>query len=254
MGLMKLQPIQVILTANPDLQTNENLKLTGRPIVSKKVDLAGYNTKEIIKSKLNERSKKRFVNATHTTEEGTSKRNLVQPIQMVFTDGKFVQVLPKSKDEVLHITAESPMDPKDDLLTTGSVQVVKKPRKRKKTNNDSQSTSTLTTLLEPLSIKAQHKSDGLLVINTYKSSGQLSNPSNNNITNKTKSFDTKFGSNYSTITVSSANESMVKTNELVTSNGDLFCTFKNFSKMRASKAKSKVNKKRVQSSSPGTSS
>jgi len=251
--LMKLQPIQVILPENRDLPANGNLILTDSQIDSKKVDLAGYNTKEIIRSKLNERSQTRFINATQVKEENTSKRNLIQPIQMVFTNGKFVQVLPKSKDDESNITAESPMDPKDDLLTTRSVQVVKNPRKRKKTNNVSQSTSTLTNLLEPLSIKAQHKSDGLLVINTYESSGQLSNPSNNNITNKTKSFHTTYGSNNST-TVSSANESMVKTNELVTSNGDLFCTFKNFSKMRASKAKSRVNKKRVQNSSPGTSS
>jgi len=159
-----------------------------------------------------------------TTSSGTA----IQPIQMVFTDGKFVQVLPSQGIQKLRVENE-----KKPVPNIGSCNV-KEPRKRRRP--DERIKTSLTKLQEPLEIESTPHRDGEPLIDSYE---YVAGPTNNNIFNKNQpNFERRD-------IVSKTPESMVKTNEMVTSNGGVFCTFKNVNRMRNLRTSAKTRRRRV---------
>jgi len=252
--ILQLQPIQVVFTTNPvahgdqtptispvQLFPNQSLSPT-----TPKTHKSG--TREKIQTKLNERAQNKPTTEVHVTDLGTSATSLVQPIQMVFTDGKFVQVLPSQNIPSAICEPNNEKEKKNSTLTKPNpIRIVKKPRKRK--NPDVGSQASLTTLLEPLSIHTAQNSEGLVMINPYEPSHEYQNRSNNNITahNLNQNFIVhNFEKNRNfTKTCSTSPNRMVKTNEKVTSNGGVFCTFRNINRMKTIKSKNKARRKRA---------
>lgn len=251
--ILKLQPIQVVFTTNPVLH-EEKTQTICRPQIFPDQQLSpvtknGINdsTREQIKTKLSERLQNKPKPVSQVTDVTTSLASMVQPIQMVFTDGKFVQVLP-SQNIPHDISEPTCSKPKKSSLPSkaNEIRIVKKPRKRKSPNEGIQ--ASLTAMLQPLSIQNMHHGEGLAA-NTYDPPTEYPNKTNNN--NIKKNFNQslmiqnmgKIDNSAKTSVVSQG--SMVKTNEMVTSNGGVFCTFKNVNRIKPLKTKSKARRKRA---------
>merc|ERR1712106_669946 len=237
--ILQLQPIQVVFTTNQVLQLDQaptacHAQLFPSPPITPVS--SNITTREKIKTNLNERSLSRQNSAVTASDLGTSAPTMVQPIQMVFTDGKFVQVLPSHN---IQDNISNPKNEKEKKSSIhpgpSSIRIAKKPRKRKAPSNKYQ--ASLTTLLEPLSIQPTQNSEGLAMINTYNSSNECIIGSNNNITS------TNLYQNHNKPSSVSPN-SMIKKNEMVTSNGGIFCTFKNINRMKSLKTNTKARRKR----------
>merc|ERR1719233_2282336 len=226
--LLQLQPIKVVYAAPPVLEVSKSKSLGQTEVFASEAQQpvtkasSSESTRQKIKTKLNEKS----MNKQNCDFQGTTTTSSTafQPIQMVFTDGKFVQVLPSQKDS-LELRIENEKKPTPALPDVGSCSV-KEPRKRRRP--DDKNKTSLTKLLEPLAIKS-----------TQHSHEYVAGSNNNNILiNNKQNFERKD-------IVSKAPESMVKTNEMVTSNGGVFCTLKNVNRMRNLRTSAKTRRKRV---------
>eukprot|EP00090_Calanus_glacialis_P015089 TRINITY_DN23956_c0_g1_i2.p1 TRINITY_DN23956_c0_g1~~TRINITY_DN23956_c0_g1_i2.p1 ORF type:complete len:559 (+),score=113.85 TRINITY_DN23956_c0_g1_i2:176-1678(+) len=252
--ILQLQPIQVVFTTNPVLHVDQTPTVSpaqlfpNQSLSPMSPNAYKSNTREKIKTKLNERSQNKQTTEVHVTDLGTSVASLVQPIQMVFTDGKFVQVLPSQSIQKDICEPKNFKEKKSSVLSKPNpIRIVKKSRKRNNPGVGSQ--ASLTTLLEPLSIQTAQNSEGLVMINTYDPSHEYQNRSNNNVTvqnlNQNLMAQNLEKNGTYTKTCSTSPDSMVKTNEMVTSNGGVFCTFRNINRMKTIKSKNKARRKRA---------
>jgi len=222
--LLQLQPIQVVFTTNPVHQVNK-VKAAGQTEVFQTeaqqpvTPLSpSESTRQKIKTKLHEKS---------SIKQNQPPTTSVQPIQMVFTDGKFVQVLPSQSIQ---------NDP------NSGPSLVKKPRKRRSLEDKNK--PSLSTLLEPSPIKSTLATDRLAVLNSHEYTCGTNNNLSNHISNQNQQNPEAKD------THSKTSNGMVKTNEMVTSNGGIFCTFKNMNRMKSIRTNAKTRRKRFKPDQP----
>ena len=230
--LLQLQPIQVVFKPNPVMELSKS-SIAGQTEVfasEARKPVTTVSSSESTRQKIKTKLSKKSMNMQNCDSQGTttSSGTAIQPIQMVFTDGKFVQVLPSQGIQKLRV--ENEKKPVPDI---GSCNV-KEPRKRRRP--DERIKTSLTKLQEPLEIESTPHRDGEPLIDSYE---YVAGPTNNNIFNKNQpNFERRD-------IVSKTPESMVKTNEMVTSNGGVFCTFKNVNRMRNLRTSAKTRRRRV---------
>jgi len=166
--MLNTNPGQLVFPTFPSMQrrTSEKNKIQAFPTASK------VNTRKV-KTKLKETTQTKMISQDNDRIVPTNLVSPIQPIQMIFADGQFVQVLPSEPTRN--------MEQSDGNIDTHR-KIIAKDQNQEKQNHDRYTVPT----------------------------------------------DTR----------------MVKTNETVTSNGGLFCTFKNMKLIKMLRTKNKPQKKK----------
>eukprot|EP00092_Neocalanus_flemingeri_P002806 GFUD01003003.1.p1 GENE.GFUD01003003.1~~GFUD01003003.1.p1 ORF type:complete len:571 (-),score=138.90 GFUD01003003.1:54-1766(-) len=244
---LNLQPIPLVFTTNPVLHAMQTQTVWKDPIMNTDTPSPTIQnvpkdfTKELIGTKLIEKSRNKPSPESQIPEVPSTQANLVQPIKMVFTGGQFVQLLPSQNIQENIQPVFAKLNTNISHTKTDQIKIVKNPRKKESMAGEIK--GSLPVLLHQKQIIHQNKR--LKIEDINEKSHQYKNKDNNNDTTKDK--DIKQNScKIKRLEFNSFQtpDSLVKTNETVTSNGGVFCTFKNVKRMKMVNVETKRRRKK----------